>query len=128
MLIKNPVFTLEGTDYTGDVTSAELVGDTPIQQTRTLKPSTVITDVDSTTSVLNLTIVQGSPLHNCLLVTVAPGDLLDAVLQVEPGTGKTKATFIVASVVPSFGGDRGQTLTTQVSLPVSGAVAWSVSA
>lgn len=127
MLIKNAVVTIESVSYTGQVTAAELVADTPIQQTRTLNPSTVISDVDSTTYVFNMTVSQGTALHEMMLAA-ADGELLDPIVfQVEAGVGKRKATFAAYNVRPNFGGERGGQLFSTVSLPVNGAVTWSVS-
>lgn len=115
-VLRNPVIEIDDTDYTGQLTKARLVPETPTQTLRTLDPGTVIVDVDSATWTLELAGIQGA--LAVALTTAAPGTVMDVELQLEPGTGKRKATFsILAKPVP-FGGDQGAFTTFDESFAV----------
>lgn len=116
-VIRNPVFTIEGVDYTGQATKARLVPETPVQTLRTLDPDTVLVDVDSPTWTFELAGIQQGTLA-AALDAATPGDVLEVVLQLAPGTGKPVRTFNILAMPTPFGGEQGAHATFDLSFPV----------
>jgi hypothetical protein len=109
-----------------DATTALLTGDAPIQQMRTLVPDGVISDVDSAIYSFQLAGPQGTALYTALVA--AEGESVEVIFQAEHGVGKTVATFDAIVPVLPLGGQQGAWRTFDITLPVSGAVAKTVSA
>lgn len=113
---KNPVLTLNGVSYTGEVNEATLTPETSIQTQKTLNPAVVLQDVDTPTWSLTLNGFQGG-LTDCL-TDMAPGTEVDVVIQVAPGAGQRTATFTVLSLPTDFGGAQGVHAPFSLTLPV----------
>lgn len=126
-LFKYAVVKIEDVEYNAWTTTALLTGEAPVQTLRTLVPNGAIVDTDSAAYTFKLGGPQSSALYAALLA--AEGTVVDVVFQAEHGSGKAVRTFSVA--VPEglpFGGQQGQFRVFEIDLPVSGAVARSVSA
>lgn len=125
-LFKYAVVEIDTVEYAEWATTALLTGDAPVQQLRTLVPDGVITDTDSAVYSFQLAGVQGSPLYAALLA--AEGAAVDVVFQAEFGVGKAVRTF--TATVPeglAFGGQQGAWRTFDITMPVTGVPAKSVS-
>lgn len=107
IILKNPVITIEGTDYTGQVTQIELVPDTAKSTAKTLNPNIVLQDIDTPTWTCNVTLYQNGSLHTLLLSNDA-GAEMDVVFQPEPGVGKPTVSFVMLSEPVNFGGTMGE--------------------
>jgi hypothetical protein len=125
-VFRNPVITIETVSYTGELTEARLVPNTPKQTMKTLDPSVVLQDVDTPDWTLTLTGVQGD-LSETLQDAVA-GSELDVVLQAKSGTGNRKATFTVLAEPVEFGGEQGSYATFTIELSVLDQPVWGTSA
>jgi len=126
-LFKYAVIEIDDVDYAEWATTALLTGEAPVQTLRTLVPDGAIVDTDSAAYTFQLAGPQSSPLYAALLA--AEGGEVEVVFQAEHGTGKAVRTF--TAKVPEglpFGGQQGAFRTFDVSLPVSGSPARSVSA
>lgn len=119
-VLRNPIITIAGTSYAGQLTKARLVPDIPVLQLRTLDPASVATDVDSATWILELNGVQNwkdgqgvaDKLHDLA------GTSVQVVLQPRPGTGERVATFNIIAHDVEFGGERGEFATFEAEFPV----------
>lgn len=122
-VLKDSLFTVEGTDYANQLTRVRLVPDTPTQTLRTLVPDGSISDVDSPTWTLELAGIQkwATGGFTKLLNDTAPGTLLDVVW--EPLTdvvGQPQWTFQVKAMPVGAGGDQGAFATFEIVLAVEG--------
>lgn len=120
------VVDIDEVEYAAYATTALLTADAPVQTLRTLVPDGYITDTDSAVYSFQLAGPQSSALYAALLT--AEGTVVEVVFQAEHGTGKAVRTFSVR--VPEglpFGGQQGQFRVFDITMPVVGAVARSVS-
>lgn len=128
-IYKNALVTVEGVEYANQCTKARLVPEQPVQTMRTLVPDGVVQDVDSPTWTFELGGLQiniAGGLAKAL--RDANGGELDIVLQPKAGTGQATATFTVIALMPEFGGEQGNWLTQELSLPVLGQPVFGTSA
>ncbi len=107
---KNCLLTVEGTEYTNQLTKALLKPDSPSQTLRTLVPDGQVTDNDSPiwtfeVSALQINIAGGLAKA---LRDAAVGDELDCVLQPVAGSGAPQASFTIKAKPVDFGGTQGQ--------------------
>ncbi|WP_420123206.1 hypothetical protein [Nakamurella sp.] len=118
---KNAVVTIDSVEYANQLNKARLVPEQPIQTMRTLVPDGVVQDVDSpvwTFELSGLQINVAGGLAKAL--RDANGGEIDIVLQPKAGVGQANATFTVIALMPEFGGEQGNWLTQELSLPVVG--------
>lgn len=121
-VMRDALVKFASTDYTNQCTKARLVPDTPIVQTRTLVPDGVITDVDSTSWVLELTGLQDWETGGlALYFNTNAGSLVTAIIAPVSGTGKKQATVSVRIFPVEFGGEQGARGMFDVTFPVQGA-------
>lgn len=125
-VLRDALLTLGDTEFQAQVNRARLVPDTPIQQMRTLVPDGVITDVDSSTWVLELQGVQDWETGGlAAYLNTNAGELVEFELAPRNATGKKMATGSVRALPVPFGGDQGEFATFEVELPVDGAPTFS---
>lgn len=107
-VIRNPTITIESVSYTGQISKARLVPDTPVQTKRTF--GGVDQDRDTPAWTLELAGHQdrgSGGLGAALDSAVAAGGTLTVELQMKPGTGQDKATFEIVPIPLEFGGESG---------------------
>lgn len=120
-VIKNALLTLEGTDFSNQVSKARLVPEVNVQTMRTLVPDGQIVDIDSAQWTLELTGVQDHETGGLAdYLTDNAGTLVTAVVAPRNGTGKAKWTIEVMCLPVPVGGDQGEWATIDVELPCSG--------
>ncbi len=120
-IYKNAVVTIDSVEYANQLNKARLVPEQPIQTMRTLVPDGVVQDVDSpvwTFEMSGLQINTSGGLAKALRDASVCD--IDIVLQPKAGTGQATATFTVIALMPEFGGEQGNWLTQELSLPVVG--------
>lgn len=118
---KNALVEIDEVEYANQLTTARLVPDQPVQTMRTLDPTGTVQDADSATwtfeiSGLQINIAGGL----AKALRDANGAELEVTLQPKVGTGQATATFTVVALMPEFGGEQGNWLTQELSLPVVG--------
>ncbi|MEU5939406.1 hypothetical protein ABZ807_09465 [Micromonospora sp. NPDC047548] len=126
---KNALVTIATIQYANQVTKARLVPDQPVQTLRTLVPDGVLQDVDSpvwTFELAGLQINVTGGLAKAL--RDANGGELEVILQPKVGTAQATATFTIVALMPEFGGEQGNWLTQDLSLPVIGQPVFGTSA
>lgn len=128
-IFRNAIVEIDGTVYTNQVRVARLVPDQPVQTFRPLVPDGVVSDVDTpvwTFEISGLQIDAAGGLAKAL--REASGEPLEITLQPKVGTGQPTATFTVIALSPPFGGEQGNWLEMELSLPVQGQPVFGVSA
>lgn len=128
-LMRNASTTFDTTEYKSQLTKAELVPDTAVEQLKTLDPNTVHTDVDSATWTFEIAGVQDWVVAQGLsdFLHDNHGERVEVVLQPRPGGGQRIATFTVVAMSPNFGGEQGSWALMELSLPVDGVPAFTES-
>ncbi|MEV0156877.1 hypothetical protein AB0H57_24540 [Micromonospora sp. NPDC050686] len=128
-VFKNAVVTIDEVEYANQLSKARLVPDQPVQTMRTLVPDGVVQDVDSpvwTFEIAGLQINATDGLAKAL--RTAAGTEIEVTLQPKAGTGQATATFTVLALMPEFGGEQGNWLTQELTLPVVGQPVFGTSA
>lgn len=121
VVFRNGLVKFAATDYTNQVNKVRLVPDTPIQQMRTLVPDGVITDVDSTVWTLELSGIQDNETGGLAAYLLANnGQLVTAIVAPIAGTGKKQFTVSVRLLPAPIGGDQGEFLQFDLTLPIQG--------
>lgn len=129
IVFRDATITVDGDEYANQLSRARLVPDQNVQTMRTLVPDGVIQDVDSAVWTLELAGVQiNAATGLAKALRDAAGTQVEVILQPKTGTGQAKATFTVLVLQQAFGGDQGQFLPLETTLPVIGAPVFSVSA
>lgn len=126
---KNALVEIDEEQYANQLTTARLVPDQPVQTMRTLDPTGTVQDADSATwtfeiSGLQINIAGGL----AKALRDANGGELEVVLQPKVGSAQATATFTVVALMPEFGGEQGNWLTQELSLPVVGQPVFGTSA
>lgn len=126
-VLRNPVITIGGVSYTGQLTRARLVPDVQRQVGKTLDPNTVYVDVDSPSWMLQLTGYQGWENAGgiCDFLNDNHGLSVAVVLTPRPGTGNKSAAFNAIAQTVDFGGEQGQWALFEVELGVVNAPVFS---
>ncbi len=126
-VLKNPVFTVSGTDYANQITKARLVPDTPTVSIRTLVPDGSVTDVDTAVWTLELGGIQDWKNNQglCDFLNDNANVIVVGVLQPRPGSGEKKATFNFYAHPVDFGGEQGQFTVIDATFGVVGAPVFS---
>lgn len=125
-VVRNGLFTVEGTDYANQAKKFRLVPDTPVQSYRTCVPDGIVQDIDSSVWTLEITGLQinrSGGLAKLLRDTPA-GDQLDIVMAPKNASGEDKATFTVLCMPPPFGDEQGKYAEIDLPLPVLGTPVW----
>lgn len=126
---KNAIVTVDAVEYANQCTKARLVPDQPVQTLRTLVPDGVVQDVDTPTWTFELGGLQINIAGGLAkAIRDANGGELNIVLQPKVGSGQATATFTVVAMAPEFGGEQGNWLTQELSLPVVGQPVFGTSA
>jgi hypothetical protein len=109
-VLRNPIMTIGGTSYVGQLTRAKLVPAVERQTGKTLDPAIIYQDVDSADWTLQLRGYQGWEGTDgiCDFLHENHGLTLAAILTPRPGTGKKQAAFDFIAQSVDFGGDRGE--------------------
>lgn len=126
---KNAIVTIDEVEYANQLTTARLVPDQPVQTLRTLVPDGTVQDVDTPTwtfEISGLQINVAGGLAKAL--RDANGGELEVILQPKAGSAQATATFTIVALMPEFGGEQGNWLTQELSLPVIGQPVWGTSA
>lgn len=128
-VMRNASATFDTTEYKSQLTKAELVPSTETQQLKTLDPNTTHSDVDSASWTFDISGVQDWQVAQGLADFLHDnhGQVVEVVLQPKAGTGQRIATFDVICMSPNFGGSQGEWALMELSLPVDGVPAFSVS-
>ena len=122
-VLKNSLFTVEGTDYANQLTRIRLVPDTPTQTIRTLVPDGSISDVDSATYTLEIAGIQKLATGGLLKLfnDTEPGTLLDVEWEpLKDTVGQPNFVFQIKSMPGPVGGDQGAFATFEMVLQVEG--------
>lgn len=128
-VMRNASTTFDTTEYKSQLTKSELVPSAETSQLKTLDPNTIYSDVDSNTWVFEIAGVQDWEVSVGLadFLHANHGEVVEVVLQPRPGTGQRIATFSVIAMSPPFGGSQGEWALMELSLPVDGVPAFTVS-
>jgi hypothetical protein len=128
-IMRNASTTFDTSEYKQELTKAELVPDAPVEQLRTLDPTVIYSDVDSSTWTFDIAGVQNWVVSQGLadFLNDNHGGTVEVVLQPRPGAGQRIATFNVICMSPNFGGEQGSWALMELSLPVDGVPVFSVS-
>jgi hypothetical protein len=126
-VLRDALFTVEGTDYANQCTSVVM---TPTQETQTLKtmvPDGIVQDVDTPTWVCSINGIQDYVTAQGLAryLTDHSGEQIDVVF--EPKKGGVTATAVLVAKATPFGGEQGAFTTFDVELPMIGAPAFDAS-
>lgn len=121
-IMRNASTTFSTTEYKQQLTKAELVPETSVEQLKTLDPNTVHSDVDTATWTFDIAGVQDWRVTQGLadFLHANHGQTVEVVLQPRPGSGQRIATFDVICMSPNFGGEQGSWALMELSLPVDG--------
>jgi hypothetical protein len=127
-VFRDALITVDGVEYTNQLSKARLVPDQPIQSMRTLVPDGVVQDVDSVMWTLEITGLQIDIAGGlaAYLRTVS-GTNTSWVIQSKTGLGMPKATFTAIAMMPEFGGEQGAFLPIDMTMPVQGGVTFGLS-
>lgn len=118
---RNAKVTIDTVEYANQLTKARLVPDQPVQVQRTLVPDGAVVDVDSPVWTFEIAGLQvNKPAGLAAALRAASGTEVDVVLQPHLGAAEATATFTVLALMPEFGGEQGNWLTQELSLPVVG--------
>lgn len=128
-MMRNASTAFDTAEYKSQLTKAELVPDTAVEQLKTLDPAVVYSDVDSATWNFEIAGVQDWDVTTGLanFLHTNHGELVDVTFQPRPGTGQRIATFKVRAMSPNFGGEQGSWALIELSLPVDGAPVFTTS-
>lgn len=129
-VIKDLLLTVDGTDYSNQVTKVTLTPDQNIQTLKTGVPDGAITDSDSPTWTLGLSGINDDgtgSLGHALRVAYAAGTDLDCVYQPKDASGQDKATFTIRPNALPFGGEVGSFHLFDTTIPVIGEPTFSQS-
>lgn len=123
-VLRDALFTVEGTDYANQCTSVVM---TPTQETQTLKtmvPDGIVQDVDTATWVCTINGIQDYVAAQGLAryLTDHSGEQIDVVF--EPKKGGVTATAVLVAKATPFGGGQGSFTTFDLELPMIGAPAF----
>lgn len=119
-VLRDALFTVEGTDYANQCTSVVM---TPTQETQTLKtmvPDGAVQDVDSATWVLNINGIQDYVAARGLARYISDNSGLQLDIVFEPKKGGVTATATVVGKRIPFGGEQGAFTVFDIELPMIG--------
>lgn len=122
-VLKDSLFTVEGSDHANELTRIRLVPDVPTQNLRTLVPDGNITDVDSAAWTLEIAGIQKLATGGLLklLNDSEPGTLLDVEWEpLKDVAGQPNYVFQIKSMPGPVGGDQGAFATFEMVLQVEG--------
>lgn len=128
-IMRNASTRFSTTEYKSQLTKAELVPDTTVEQLKTLDPAVVHSDVDTASWTFAIAGVQDWTVTTGLaeFLHANHGKTAEVVLQPRPGTGQRTATFTVICMSPNFGGEQGSWALMELELPVDGTVTFGTS-
>lgn len=128
-IYRNAIVTIDDVEYANQLDKARLVPDQPVQVKRTLVPDGAVVDVDSATWVFEIAGLQvNKPNGLAAALRAASGEQVTVTLQPRVGAAEATATFDVIALMPEFGGEQGNWLSQELSLPVVGQPVFGVSA
>lgn len=127
-VIKSLIAEFDSTAYQSQLTKAELVPDTAVEQLKLLDGETA-SDVDDPSWTFQVAGVQDHKATQGLanFLRINHGTKVEVTFQARPGVGEQVATFDVVAMAPNFGGEQGSWNLMELELPVDGAPVWSVS-
>lgn len=127
-IMRNAATSFDSTAYNSQLTKAELVPDTAVEQLKLLDGGTA-SDVDDPSWTFQIAGVQDHVATQGLanFLRVNHGAKVEVEFQARPGVGQQIATFDVVAMAPNFGGEQGSWALMELELPVDGEVVWSVS-
>lgn len=117
---KDATLTIASASYQGQLSTAELSPDQDVQTYKTLDPTVVLSDVDSSSWTFHIVGVQDWETADALssILFDGPGETLECVLT--PKKGGTTFTFSCIAMDPTVGGERGNFVEFDVEMPVIG--------
>src|SRR5690606_23803825 len=124
-IMRSSIAEFDTTDYAEELSRAELVPDTQVEQLKLLKGNTV-SDVDNPSwtfaisGIQDWTVTQGL----CDFLNANHGEKVEVTFQPRLGTGERTANFGVVATSPNFGGEQGSWATFELELPVDGEIIW----
>lgn len=127
--MRNASAKFDTTEYgTSTLSKAELVPSTETSQLKTIG-GTTHSDVDSPSWTFDIAGVQDWVVSQGLadFLHANHGQVVEVVLQPKAGSGQRIATFNVVCMAPKFGGSQGDWALMELSLPVDGVPAFTVS-
>jgi hypothetical protein len=128
LVLRDSLFTVDGTDYANQVRKVRLVPDQGIQTYRTLVPDGSVQDIDSAVWTLELEGLQINITGGlAYYLRSVSGAQIACVWQPKTGVGNAKATFTAIAMMVEFGGEQGAFLTDTLTLPVVGAPVFGTS-
>jgi len=122
-VIKDLLLTVDGTDYSNQVTKVLLTPDQNVQTLKTGVPDGAITDSDSptwTAAISGINDDGAGSLGHALRVARSSGTDLDCVYQPKNASGQDKATFTIRPNALPFGGEVGSFHLMDLTIPVVG--------
>jgi hypothetical protein len=126
--MRDSLVTVDGDEFANQVRKARLVPDVNIQTYKTLVPDGTVQDKDNATWNLELEGLQINETGGLAkALRDAVGTVLAVTIQPKTGTGKAKATIDVLIIEIPFGGEQGEYMTIDVTLPCQGAPVYAVS-
>lgn len=128
LVYKDALITMDGVEYANQCNKTRLVPDQPVQTLRTLVPDGVVQDADSVVWVLELAGLQINIAGGlAAALRSASGTDVDFVVQLKSGSGQPTATFTALAMMPEWGGEQGQFLPIDLTMPVQGGVVFGTS-
>jgi hypothetical protein len=128
LVLRDSVFTVDGTDYANQVRKVRLVPDQSTQTYRTLVPDGAVQDTDSPVWALELEGLQINISGGlAFYLRSVSGSNIACVFQPKSGVGNPKATFTAVAKTVEFGGEQGALLPYTLELPIVGAPVWGTS-
>ena len=127
-IMRSSIAEFDTKDYAEELSRAELVPDTQVEQLKLLKGNTV-SDVDNPSwtfaisGIQDWTVTQGL----CDFLNANHGEKVEVTFQPRMGSGQRTATFNVIAMSPNFGGEQGSWATFELELPVDGEIVWGES-
>lgn len=120
IFMKDSLITLDGTEYPGETTKAQLTPSQTVNQQLTLNPTYVLTDVDTPTWTWDVGGPQNYIDGIAKYLFDHQGEEIDVVMVPRRGTGNVSWSFTVIGMAVPVGGDRGAWNVFDISLAVVG--------
>lgn len=119
---------IDDVEYNNQLSTVLFNPDTPINQMRTLSPTGVVTDIDTSIWTCQLVGIQDNGAGSLgAALRAAAGTLVEIVFQPRVGTGQDVITANVMAMPIPFGGEQGAWRTFDITLPVDGQPVFSQS-
>jgi len=129
IVMKDASIKIDDIEYANQVRKARLVPDQQTQTYKTLVPDGIIQDTDQAVWTLELEGLQINATGGLAkALRTAAGTVVEAIIQPKVGTGQDLATVNILVPAIPFGGEQGEFLVMDLSIPVVGQPVLTVAA